>query len=49
MLRVALSLPKGDEREYREYLSEEQRSRLGCGGGRMPSYFVDAQRAQLPR
>src|SRR6185295_5784914 len=32
-------LARRDDREYREYLREEQRSQAGCIAGRMPAYL----------
>ena len=42
-------LARRDEREYREYLSEEQRSQPGCSAGRMPRDFRRGLPAWPPR
>ena len=50
--RRCARLARRDDREYREYLREEQRSQAGCSAGRMPPEFTEAEhhRARgLPR
>ena len=37
--RRCARLARRDEREYREYLNEEQRSQTGCSAGRMQPEF----------
>src|SRR6059036_128703 len=37
--RRCARLARRDDREYREYLREEQRSQTGCSAGRMQSDF----------
>jgi hypothetical protein len=32
-------MARREEREYQEYLSDEQRSQPGCSAGRMPTDF----------
>ena len=40
-------LARRDDREYREYLSEEQRSQAGCSAGRMQAEFHHGLLGQL--